>query len=177
MAGSSIVGSPPEGVAYCRGVKCDQVGACEHEQRCLYRSSAEVFRESAGVPHKALPETEFAPLVAGSTYTPVVRTFESGATRDLDTSKLDYEGFLSPLVLKRYAEFMHKNRVQRDGTLRSSDNWQKGIPKDVYMKSLFRHFFDSWDGHRSGDIQVEELCGVLFNAMGYMHELLKPDPR
>ena len=58
-----------------------------------------------------------------------MRNFDTGATRDVDTNKLDFEGFLSPVVLERYAEYMHKNRVQADGNLRDSDNWQKGIPK------------------------------------------------
>lgn len=102
-----------------------------------------------------------------------MRTFTSGATRDTDEAKLDYEGFFSPLVLERRAQYMHKNRVQADGGLRTSDNWQRGIPFPAYMKSLWRHFFAVWRGHRSGaDIQ-EELCAVMFNAEGYLHELLK----
>lgn len=103
--------------------------------------------------------------------TPVVRTFASGATRDQDTSKLDYEGFLSPTVLKRFAEYMHKNRVQSDGSLRASDNWQKGIPRDAYMKSMWRHFFDVWTGHRKGSVSEDELCALLFNVMGYLFEM------
>ena len=109
-----------------------------------------------------------------------MREFETGATRDSDDGKYDYEGFLSPLVLARYAEYMHKNRVQADGSLRSSDNWQKGIPLTAYMKSGWRHFMDWWRLHRAvarggavleDDLQ-EAICGVLFNAMGYLHELL-----
>lgn len=102
-----------------------------------------------------------------------MRQFETGATRDADDSKLDYEGFFSPLVLERRAEYMHKNRIQKDGQLRQSDNWQKGIPFAAYMKSLWRHFFAVWRGHRSGDDIEEELCAVMFNAEGYLHELLK----
>jgi len=106
-----------------------------------------------------------------------VREFESGATRDSDDTKLDYEGFISPLVVERYAAYMHKNRVQADGKLRASDNWQKGIPRQVYMKSLWRHFMEAWKGHRAlighGDME-EALCAILFNAMGYLHEMLKP---
>ena len=105
-----------------------------------------------------------------------VRRFETGATRDLDITKLDYEGFLSPLVLKRFAEYMHSTRVLPDGTYRESDNWQKGIPKPAYMKSGFRHFFDWWSEHR--EIETPEglelaICGLLFNAQGYLHEHLK----
>ena len=105
-----------------------------------------------------------------------IRTFATGATRDTDQSKPDYEGFLSSIVIKRYGEYMNKHRVQPDGNLRDSDNWQKGIPKDAYMKSLFRHFIDLWSEHRgfeSRDGAEEALCAIMFNSMGYLHEILK----
>lgn len=105
-----------------------------------------------------------------------VRAFDTGATRDTETGKLDYEGFLSPLVLERYAQYMHKHRLQSDGSLRASDNWQKGIPVNVYMSSMWRHFVDVWKGFRnliSGIALEEALCALLFNVMGYLHELLK----
>lgn len=104
-----------------------------------------------------------------------MRTFESGATRNLDTSKLDYEGFLSPLVVKRFAEYMHGNRIQADGSMRDGDNWQKGIPKTAYMKSGYRHFMDWWLEHRGHETEegVEfAICGLMFNAMGFLHEHL-----
>lgn len=103
-----------------------------------------------------------------------MREFKTGATRDTDEGKLDYEGFLSHPVLRRYAEYMHKNREQADGKFRPSDNWQKGIPKDAYMKSMWRHFMDVWHGHRKTDEDMEEaLCALLFNVMGYLHETIK----
>lgn len=105
-----------------------------------------------------------------------VRQFSTGATRDLDSSKYDYEGFISPLVLVRYGQYMHKHRVQSDGQLRDSDNWQKGIPKATYMKSGFRHFVDWWKEHRgiaSLEGLEDALCALLFNVMGYLHEHLK----
>lgn len=106
-----------------------------------------------------------------------VRTFSTGATRDTDNGKLDYEAFLSPLVLKRYAEYMHAHRKQSDGTLRDGDNWQKGIPIVQYMKSRWRHFIDTWTLHRQGkdmDPQQEvNLCAELFNVSGQLHEILK----
>lgn len=110
------------------------------------------------------------------------RTFGTGATRDTDDGKLDYEGFLSPIVLERFACYMHENRKMADGSLRSSDNWQKGIPKDVYMKSLWRHFMDLWLLHRGVDFDAsgkelpgidEALCALLFNVQGYLFEVLK----
>ena len=107
-----------------------------------------------------------------------MRQFETGATRDTEEGKLDYEGFLSPLVLKRYAEYMHEHRIQADGNLRSSDNWQKGIPKDVYMKSAWRHFMDWWVSHRDEGCDQEAVCALLFNVMGYLHEeLIRKGPK
>ena len=105
-----------------------------------------------------------------------MREFDTGATRNPDLDKYDYEGFLSPLVLERYARYMHGNRIQADGQLRESDNWQKGIPLDEYMKSGWRHFMDWWldsRGNPSREGLEMALCGVLFNAMGYLHEILK----
>ena len=101
-----------------------------------------------------------------------VRIFKSGATRDTDEGKLDYEGFLSPVVLERFAEYMQKHRIQSDGRLRESDNWQKGIPVHQYVKSLWRHFMAVWKGHRNGQIGEEDVCAMLFNTMGLLHELI-----
>ena len=105
-----------------------------------------------------------------------MRKFDSGATRNTDTNKLDFEGFLSPLVLERFAEYMHENRLQADGELRDSDNLQKGIPKDEYMKSMWRHFFDVWKHKRGLEVKEDKqtaLCALLFNIMGLLHEELK----
>lgn len=105
-----------------------------------------------------------------------MRKFKSGATRDSDTTKLDYNGFLSPIVLKRYAEYMNKHRIQADGKVRTSDNWKKGIPKDAYMKSLLRHVIDLWlesEGYKSRDGIEDALCAIMFNSMGYLYELRK----
>lgn len=104
------------------------------------------------------------------------REFKSGANRNSEEGKLDFEGFLSPLVLERFAKYMDKNRHLEDGTLRDSDNWQKGIPKEAYIKSGWRHFFDWWTEHRGNESREgmeEALCGLIFNAQGYLHEILK----
>lgn len=102
-----------------------------------------------------------------------MRTFESGANRDSNDGKLDYEGFLSHRVLERYAEYLHKHRIQSDGKIRTSDNWQKGIPKEEYMKSMWRHFMDVWEAHREEKEIEDALCAMMFNSMGYLHEVLK----
>lgn len=54
----------------------------------------------------------------------IVREFDTGANRDLDEDKYDYEGFLNPKVLEAYAKYMHKHRYLKDGSIRDSDNWQ-----------------------------------------------------
>lgn len=111
--------------------------------------------------------------------TPEIRAFATGATRDSDNGKLDYEAFINPLVLKRYAEFMHRHRIQSDGSVRDGDNWQKGIPLDAYAKSLNRHHMDFWLHHRgytdeAVDPDIEEvLCAIMFNSMGYLKEILE----
>jgi len=104
------------------------------------------------------------------------RNFKGGAYRDSEEGKLDYEGFLSPIVLSEFAKYMHKHRIQSNGKLRDSDNWQKGIPKGVYMKSMCRHFMGVWLEHRgyeSRDGMIDALCGLLFNVQGYLFEVLK----
>lgn len=122
----------------------------------------------------------------GTSDNSVVRVFDTGATRDTAEGKLDYEGFLSPSVLRRYAQYMNDNRVQSDGSVRDSDNWQKGIPLESYMKSLWRHIMDAWTMHREWHVVLGRLaigrapalletalCAIIFNASGYLHEILK----
>lgn len=106
-----------------------------------------------------------------------MREFETGATRDSEENKFDYEGFLSPAVLETFGDYMHTHRKQADGKLRDSDNWQKGIPLTAYMKSMWRHFMDLWKAHRGlpAPPKKESLCALLFNVMGYLHEELKKE--
>lgn len=109
-----------------------------------------------------------------------MREFEGGATRDGDEGKLDFEGFLSPEALIAYAKYMHRHRNTALG-VRASDNWQAGagMPVEVYMKSAWRHLIDWWGLHRqmvrgtppSMAMLEESICGVLFNAFGYLHQL------
>ena len=121
---------------------------------------------------------EFEPntIQAITTETAGIRQFPTGATRNNDPDRLDFEGFLCPLVIESYAKYLHKNRLQADGQLRDSDNWQKGISKKVYMKSKWRHFWMTWKLHRHPKTKaeiIESLCAEMFNTMGYLHELLK----
>ena len=109
-----------------------------------------------------------------------MQAFSTGATRGKDEGKLDYEGFLSPFVLTRYAQYLNEHRIDADGNTRESDNWQKGMPRHKYMKSILRHLFDAWKLWRQGACNMNTsnklfedlLCAVLFNIMGLLHEIL-----
>lgn len=115
-----------------------------------------------------------------------MRSFGGGATRNVDLNKFDYEGFLNPEALHAFGKYMHEHRHQRDGSLRDSDNWQKGIPLRVYVKSLVRHVIDLWRMERGYDVMNpdtgkphtrEELCcAITFNSLGYLKELVDPAP-
>jgi hypothetical protein len=104
--------------------------------------------------------------------------YPTGATRDDRADKPDYEGYLSPLVLARYGAYMLAHQRTAKGR-RESDNWQRGIPKDDYIKSAWRHLVAWWTAHRgypAPDLE-ESLCAVIFNASGYLHEhLARRDP-
>lgn len=116
--------------------------------------------------------------------------FDTGATRNSSGHKHDYEGFLSFRVIRRYGEYMHKNRHLADGSIRGSDNWQNGIPFKRYMQSLWRHLVDVWEiwrrSNETPEIEVviidfdgkevdaeEALCGVIFNASGALDSILR----
>lgn len=110
-----------------------------------------------------------------------VRAFETGATRTGDQGRYDPEGYLSPLVLERYSEFMLKHQIQANGEKRASDNWQKGMSRDSYMKGQVRHTLHAWLRHRGWPVRdpkaapnlIEDLMAVIFNASGYAHEILR----
>lgn len=106
------------------------------------------------------------------------RYYPSGATRDSDEGKVDYEGYLSSIVLERYGRYMLAHQWQSDGNRRASDNWQKGMPLEAFMKSNWRHFMDLWLHHRGlSHLAKESLedacCAIIFNTSGYLHETLK----
>lgn len=149
---------------------------------------AEVIYKGLLAREQAMRAIDLAPL--DYEYEPVprptIRHFESGATRNVDTGKFDFEGFLNPEALHAFGEYMQSHRLQKDGSVRDSDNWQKGIPFATYIKSLLRHTFDLWRVHRgyvainpdTGQPHTErELCSAItFNAMGYLKEVVDPSP-
>lgn len=109
----------------------------------------------------------------------VIRTFDTGATRDTTDGKHEPWGFMSALAEQRFCEYMTKHRMQADGSLRDSNNWKHGIPVPVYAHSLSRHIQDlrlileGFPGRAvEGDLE-EVLCAVLFNVQGMLHETVK----
>lgn len=108
------------------------------------------------------------------------RVFDTGATRDTDKGKLAFSRFMSPEVLVRYCQYLHKHRTMKDGTTREPDNWKQGIDIDVYLDSLIRHVFDLWLVYNNADPVSEDfesledtLSAIMFNTQGYLYEILK----
>lgn len=135
------------------------------------RTIAEILREKD---REKFAETANAP-------TPLVRAFDTGATRSQDAMRDDPEGYMSPLVEQRFCEYMTKHRLQPDGSVRDSDNWQKGLPFATYMKGLKRHLQHLWLRYRGWPVNdpkaavdiEEDLCALMFNVQGYLFEVLK----
>ncbi len=107
-----------------------------------------------------------------------MRQFPSGATRNTDEGKIDPKGFIHPLVTLSFCRYMHEHRKQADGTLRASDNWCKGIPRDAYASSLERHLLDvklimaGYASHAATSSLSEALNACLFNVQGLLLEVL-----
>ncbi len=105
------------------------------------------------------------------------RTFDTGATRDTAVGKLDYEACFSPRVMKRFAEYMLKHNTER-----SQDNWQKGMPEEVLVKSLLRHTMEYWLYHREGTPPArcfdpeDTICAIMFNAMALLNQTIPTPP-
>lgn len=128
-----------------------------------------------------------------------MRKFDTGAIRDDDNEKVNYEKGFSPLVFEAYGEFMTRHNKMPDGSRRDEGNWKKGFTPQCYMESKWRHFLTTWTIHdefRDKEIRdelrlelnreptdlefkeryietlLESLCAEMFNTMGYMHVLL-----
>lgn len=127
------------------------------------------------------PETSAGDVGIGHEEDEQIRTFDTGATRDTVKGKLNYVKALSPIVLQRYVQYLDAHRKQPDGSMREFDNWKKGIPEEIYLDGLGRHFMAAWllaqgfsaeDNH--GPVTLEDtLCAIIFGASGWLHERLK----
>lgn len=125
---------------------------------------------------------------SGVTTTPATdgfgRSFGSGATRDTSEGKLCYAGFFSSIVLRAFAEYMHKHRLSTDGTTyRDPDNWKNLFGEqheDVCMDSLWRHFMDLYllhEGYEGREGIKDALCGILFNTQAYLYKILDEEAK
>ena len=131
-----------------------------------------------------ITEEEFIQTLERGKNSPTVtlRTFETGATRSPLGDKLEYKGYLNPMVLKRYAEYMKKHQTQSDGGQRAADNWQKGIALASLYDSKIRHDMDIWlysegySGEMTEDIE-ESLCASIFNSMAILKQVLEQKGR
>lgn len=143
----------------------------ETEHRCVPKRNHQMdpvpfHNETADALYRHQPD----PAEQAAQHT--MRTFGTGATRDNDTNKPDYQGFLSPLALAHFGRYMLKHQKQADGTMRASDNWKKGIPIEAYTKSFIRHTLQFWRAYELGYWTEAEECldAILFNVMGILHE-------
>tara|TARA_R110000850_G_scaffold101867_2_gene210560 strand:- start:1603 stop:1980 length:378 start_codon:yes stop_codon:yes gene_type:complete len=109
------------------------------------------------------------------------REFSTGANRNSAEGKLEHDGFNSAIVDLEYAKYMHKHRFLEDGTMRDSDNWKKGFPLDVIVKSMGRHYMDFrliteryqvMEDGKEHDM-IDALMGLRFNINAMLHEILK----
>ncbi len=107
-----------------------------------------------------------------------MRQFPSGATRNTDEGKIDPKGFIHPLVTLSFCNYMQAHRVQADGSVRASDNWTKGIPREAYASSLERHLLDvklimaGYASHATTSSLSEALNACMFNVQGLQLEVL-----
>jgi|SRR5215469_2820745 len=104
----------------------------------------------------------------------LMRRFASGAARDTTEGKLDFDGSLSPYALEVYVDYLRRHNSD---VHRHEDNWKKGMPLSAFMKSAWRHLHAWWRSHYARHPDTDAICGVLFNAFGYLHECVKPLPR
>lgn len=114
--------------------------------------------------------------------TALVRTFGTGATRT-GGNKPEYAGYLSPRVLEAFGRYMFEHQVQPDGKIRDCRNWQRGIPQESYMQSMFRHFMEVWTIYENGcgdadyaaeyeQEMITSLMALFFNVQGMAHVVI-----
>lgn len=111
-----------------------------------------------------------------------IRVFTTGATRSSLGDKPQYEGYINPLVIKRFGEYMLKHQIQSDGQRRNADNWQKNIDMASLYDSKTRHDMDVWLHSRGYHAEAAEpleeaLCACLFNTMALLKQVLEQSGR
>lgn len=97
-----------------------------------------------------------------------VRTFTTGAIRDVEEGKEDYIETISWTAFKRYAEYMTGKKKKY-----GAGNFKKGIDPESYERSLVRHLSKYLiNKHEFGGLEEGEdhLAAMIFNIFGLMHE-------
>ena len=112
-----------------------------------------------------------------------IRVFETGATRSPAAGKPEYAGYLHPSVIKAFGAYMLKHQTDSAGGQREARNWQKGIPLESYIQSMFRHFVEVWTEYENNrtssfdqetqEALIESLCALMFNVQGFTLEVIK----
>lgn len=67
-----------------------------------------------------------------------LRKFDTWATRDISTGKLEYSNYIHPLCDYSFSAYMRSKQIIWD-EYRRGDNWQKWIPAESLFDSLIRH--------------------------------------
>jgi hypothetical protein len=110
------------------------------------------------------------------------RAFSTGATRNNDTTRIDWVKMLSLPAMFEYARYMRRHQKQADGSMREFDNWKGsdgagGFPLDEVVESLVRHVLDlaaldrGIEPMRECELK-ETCCAIIFNAMAYLHTVV-----
>lgn len=97
-----------------------------------------------------------------------VRKFETGAIRDVDTTKEDYVETISWTAFRRYAQYM-TSKKKRYG----AGNFKKGIPIESYEQSLVRHIQKYMENrYEEGIVETDDdhISAIVFNCFGILHE-------
>lgn len=106
----------------------------------------------------------------------IAKTSRTGATRDTSANKPEYHRYFSPKTFERFGRFMLEHQIDSKGNYRPGNNWQKGMPREWFVSSLFRHYVEVWQRFEDGTLEGKEaedaLCALIFNAQGLLLELL-----
>lgn len=88
-----------------------------------------------------------------------VRRYEGGGVRDSNKGKPRYD-LIPSVALKRMAELYRKGAEHY-----GEHNWEKGITRDSFVESAWRH----WMAYLLGETNEDHLASLVFNVFGIMY--------
>ena len=97
-----------------------------------------------------------------------VRSFKTGAIRDLDDNKPDFIETVSWTAFRKFGEYMTGKKSKY-----GSGNFKKGIDIESYEQSLVRHLQKYLENkYEDGQQERDErhLEAMVFNIFGILHE-------